>query len=238
MLEDLKAQVLEANLQLPKHNLVTFTWGNVSGVNREQELIVIKPSGVDYENMKVEDMVVVDFDGNVVEGSLNPSSDTPTHIVLYKSFPDIGGVVHTHAPWATSWAQAGRSIPPLGTTHADYFYGSVPCTREMTDREINGTYELETGNVIVETFQDQDINPNAIPGVLVHSHAPFTWGKDPAEAVHNAVVLEEVAKMGCNTFQLKPGTEDMNQALLDKHYLRKHGAEAYYGQGKSEVRKS
>jgi L-ribulose-5-phosphate 4-epimerase len=238
MLEDLKAQVLEANLQLPKHNLVTFTWGNVSGVNREQELIVIKPSGVNYENMKVEDMVVVDFNGNVVEGSLNPSSDTPTHIVLYKNFPDIGGVVHTHAPWATSWAQAGRSIPPLGTTHADYFYGSVPCTREMTDREINGTYELETGNVIVETFKDQDINPNAIPGVLVHSHAPFTWGKDPAEAVHNAVVLEEVAKMGCNTFQLKPGTEDMNQALLDKHYLRKHGAEAYYGQGKNEVRRS
>lgn len=230
MLEELKQRVLEANLALPKHNLVTFTWGNVSGINREENLIVIKPSGVPYDNLKIEDMVVVDFDGNIVEGKLKPSSDTPTHIVLYKMFPDIGGVVHTHAPYSTSWAQAGRGIPPLGTTHADYFYGSIPCTREMTEQEINGDYELETGNVIVETFED--LNPDEIPSVLVHSHAPFSWGKDPEEALHNAVVLEEVAKMAIQTYQLNSKIPSMDQALLDKHFLRKHGSTAYYGQKK------
>jgi len=230
MLEELKQRVLEANLALPKHNLVTFTWGNVSGINREENLIVIKPSGVPYDDLKIEDMVVVDFDGNIVEGKLKPSSDTPTHIILYKMFPDIGGVVHTHAPYSTSWAQAGRGIPPLGTTHADYFYGSIPCTREMTEQEINGDYELETGNVIVETFED--LNPDEIPSVLVHSHAPFSWGKDPEEALHNAVVLEEVAKMAIQTYQLNSKIPSMDQSLLDKHFLRKHGSTAYYGQKK------
>lgn len=230
MLEELKQRVLEANLALPKHNLVTFTWGNVSGINREENLIVIKPSGVPYDDLKIEDMVVVDFEGNIVEGKLKPSSDTSTHIVLYKMFPDIGGVVHTHAPYSTSWAQAGRGIPPLGTTHADYFYGSIPCTREMTEQEINGDYELETGNVIVETFED--LNPNEIPSVLVHSHAPFSWGKDPEEALHNAVVLEEVAKMAIQTYQLNSKIPNMDQVLLDKHFLRKHGSTAYYGQKK------
>ncbi|MFD2044786.1 L-ribulose-5-phosphate 4-epimerase [Ornithinibacillus salinisoli] len=230
MLEDLKQKVLEANLALPEYNLVTFTWGNVSGVSRESELIVIKPSGVPYEKLTVDDMVVVDFDGKVVEGELNPSSDTPTHIVLYKNFPDIGGVVHTHAPWSTSWAQAGKGIPALGTTHGDYFYGTVPCTRPMTHVEINKAYEKETGNVIVETFKEVD--PNQMPGVLVHSHAPFTWGKDPHEAVHNSVVLEEVAKMALHTYQLNPTILPMDQALLDKHFLRKHGSNAYYGQKK------
>lgn len=230
MLEELKQRVLEANLALPKHNLVTFTWGNVSGINREENLIVIKPSGVPYDDLKIEDMVVVDFEGNIVEGKLKPSSDTPTHIVLYKMFPDIGGVVHTHAPYSTSWAQAGRGIPPLGTTHADYFYGSIPCTREMTEQEINGDYELETGNVIVETFKD--LNPNEIPSVLVYSHAPFSWGKDPEEALHNAVVLEEVAKMAIQTYQLNSKIPNMDQVLLDKHFLRKHGSTAYYGQKK------
>ena len=230
MLEELKQRVLEANLALPKHNLVTFTWGNVSGINREENLIVIKPSGVPYDDLKIEDMVVVDFDGNIVEGKLKPSSDTPTHIVLYKMFPNIGGVVHTHAPYSTSWAQARRDIPPLGTTHADYFYGSIPCTREMTEQEINGDYELETGNVIVETFED--LNPDEIPSVLVHSHAPFSWGKDPEEALHNAVVLEEVAKMAIQTYQLNSKIPSMDQALLDKHFLRKHGSTAYYGQKK------
>lgn len=228
MLEDLKQEVLEANLALPKHNLVTFTWGNVSGVNREDKLIVIKPSGVPYEELTRNKMVVVDFDGNIVEGDLNPSSDTPTHLVLYQNFPEIGGIVHTHAPWATSWAQAGKGIEPLGTTHADYFYGTVPCTRPMKEEEIHGAYEHETGKVIVETFRD--IDPNEMPGVLVHSHAPFSWGIDPEEAVHNAVVLEEVAKMALHTYQLNPKTHRMDQVLLDKHYLRKHGSDAYYGQ--------
>lgn len=230
MLEDLKQRVLVANLELPKHNLVTFTWGNVSGINREKNLIVIKPSGVPYELLKIDDMVVVDFEGNVIEGELNPSSDTATHIVLYKMFPDIGGVVHTHAPYSTSWAQAGRSIPPLGTTHADYFYGTIPCTRAMTEKEINGKYELETGNVIVETFKN--LNSNDIPSVLVHSHAPFSWGKDPEEALHNAVVLEEVAKMAIQTYQLNSHVSNMDQVLLDKHFLRKHGSTSYYGQTK------
>lgn len=228
MLEQLKQQVLEANLALPRHHLVTFTWGNVSGINRDYGLIVIKPSGIPYDELKKEDMVVVDLDGKVVEGNLNPSSDTPTHIVLYKRFPEIGGIVHTHAPWSTSWAQAGKSIPPLGTTHADYFYGTVPCTRKMTEAEINGAYELETGNVIAETFKD--IDSNQMPGVLVHSHAPFTWGKDPNEAVHHAVVLEEVAKIALYSYQINSDFLPMDQALLDKHYLRKHGSKAYYGQ--------
>lgn len=230
MLEELKQMVLEANLALTKHNLVTFTWGNVSGINREENLIVIKPSGVPYDNLTIEDMVVVDFDGNIVEGKLKPSSDTPTHTILYKMFPNIGGVVHTHAPYSTSWAQAGRCIPPLGTTHADYFYGNIPCTREMTEHEINGDYELETGNVIVETFKD--LNPDEIPSVLIHSHAPFSWGKDPEEALHNAVVLEEVAKMAIQTYQLNPKIPNMDQLLIDKHFLRKHGSTAYYGQKK------
>ncbi|MDC3426373.1 L-ribulose-5-phosphate 4-epimerase [Aquibacillus sp. 3ASR75-11] len=230
MLEELKQSVLEANLALPKHGLVTFTWGNVSGFNREKGLIVIKPSGVSYDELRRDDMVVVDLNGKVVEGNLNPSSDTPTHIVLYKNFTNIGGIVHTHAPWSTSWAQAGKGIPPLGTTHADYFYGTVPCTRSMTKDEIQGAYEHETGKVIVETFNQT--NPQEIPGVLVHSHAPFTWGKDPNEAVYNAVVLEEVAKMALHTYQLNPNACSMDQALLDKHYLRKHGSKAYYGQKK------
>jgi len=228
LLEELKKEVLEANLALPKYNLVTFTWGNVSGINREEGLVVIKPSGVEYDEMTVDDMVVVDLEGNVVEGHLKPSSDTPTHLVLYKNFPDIGGIVHTHSPWATVWAQAGRAIPALGTTHADYFNGAVPCTREMTGNEIRGDYELETGRVIVETFKK--INPNEIPGVLVHSHGPFTWGKDPSEALYHAVVLEEVAKMAFFTKMLNAGIESMDQVLLEKHFYRKHGANAYYGQ--------
>ena len=228
MLEELKQAVLEANLALPKYKMVTFTWGNVSGIDREKGLVVIKPSGVEYEEMKAEDMVVIDLEGNRVEGTLKPSSDTPTHLALYKAFPDIGGIVHTHSPEGTSWAQAGLDIPALGTTHADYFYGEIPCTRKMTDEEINGAYELETGNVIIETFRE--INPNQVPGVLVHGHAPFAWGKDPETAVHNAVVLEEVAKMGLKTFALNPNAEPISQSLLDRHFLRKHGANAYYGQ--------
>ncbi|WP_053372743.1 L-ribulose-5-phosphate 4-epimerase [Paenibacillus sp. FJAT-27812] len=230
MLEALKHAVWEANMDLPKYGLVTFTWGNVSGIDRESGYAVIKPSGVPYEELKAEQMVVVDLEGNVVEGSLRPSSDTATHVLLYKAFPTIGGIVHTHSPWATSWAQAGRAIPSLGTTHGDYFYGEVPCTRAMTEAEIKGAYELETGNVIVETFEKNKIDPNQVPSVLVNSHAPFCWGKDPHNAVHNAVVLEEVAKMALHTFQLNPNVQPMDQDLLDRHYLRKHGANAYYGQ--------
>jgi L-ribulose-5-phosphate 4-epimerase len=230
MLEQLKKDVLEANLQLPKHNLVTFTWGNVSGIDRERNLVVIKPSGVPYEELKVEDLVVVDLEGKIVEGKLRPSSDTPTHLALYRAFPTIGGVVHTHSPWATSWAQAGRPIPALGTTHADYFYGEIPCTRQMTHEEIERAYELETGNVIIETFEKSGLDPVAMPGVLVFNHAPFSWGKDAKQAVHNAVVLEEVAKMALHSYQLNPAINPIDQFLLDKHYLRKHGANAYYGQ--------
>ena len=228
VLERLKQQVLEANLDLPKYGLVTFTWGNVSGIDRDAGLVVIKPSGVPYDKLKAEDLVVVDLEGNKVEGDLKPSSDTPTHLVLYKAFPAIGGIVHTHSPWATSWAQAGRAIPALGTTHADYFYGEIPVTRAMTREEIESAYEVETGHVIVETFRDRD--PSQVPSVLVNGHAPFNWGKDPHEAVHNAVVLEEVAKMALHTYALNPGIGPMDQALLDKHFLRKHGANAYYGQ--------
>lgn len=234
MLEALKQKVLEANLALPKHDLVTFTWGNVSGINRDLGLIVIKPSGIAYNELKLEDMVVVDLNGNVVEGDLKPSSDTPTHLFLYQNFSEIGGIVHTHAPFSTSWAQAGKSIPALGTTHADYFYGTIPCTREMRKEEINGAYEQETGKVIVETFLD--VNPYEVPSVLVHSHAPFSWGKDPEEAVHNAVVLEKVAEMALQTYQLNNAITSMDQQLLDKHYLRKHGESAYYGQRKEEVK--
>lgn len=231
MLEQLKQQVLEANLALPKHNLVTFTWGNVSAIDREKNLVVIKPSGVDYDVMKAEDMVVVDlFSGKVVEGSKKPSSDTPTHLELYRQFPTIGGIVHTHSRHATIWAQAGQDLIAAGTTHADYFYGAIPCTRRMTQAEIQGEYELETGKVIVETFQKRGIDPKDIPAVLVNSHGPFAWGTDADNAVHNAVVLEEIAYMNLFSRQLNPGLQPMQQDLLDKHYLRKHGKNAYYGQ--------
>lgn len=228
MLEDLKKVVLEANLALVKHQLVIFTWGNVSGIDRKKGLVVIKPSGVEYDELTEDKLVVLDLEGNIVEGNLKPSSDTATHLVLYRKFPQIGGVVHTHSPWATSWAQAGRGIPPMGTTHGDYFYGEIPCTRKMTAREIQGEYEKETGNVIVEAFNNYD--PMEIPGVLVHSHGPFSWGKDAINAVHNAVVMEEVAKMTYHTLMLSPDKLDMDQVLLDKHFLRKHGKNAYYGQ--------
>lgn len=229
MLEKLKEQVCKANLDLPRHGLVTFTWGNVSGIDREQGLVVIKPSGVDYEGMSPEDMVVVSLQtGERVEGKWKPSSDTATHLALYQAFPNIGGVVHTHSRWATSFAQAGRGIPAYGTTHGDYFYGEIPCTRKMTPEEIAGAYELETGNVIIETFAE--LKPDDIPAVLVHSHGPFTWGNDPHNAVHNAVVLEELAFMAFHTEALTPGVSPMQHELLDKHYLRKHGKNAYYGQ--------
>ncbi|MCH5170789.1 MAG: L-ribulose-5-phosphate 4-epimerase [Oscillospiraceae bacterium] len=231
MLEQLKQQVFEANLLLPKHGLVTFTWGNVSGVDREKGLMVIKPSGVEYETMKCDDMVVVDLKtGKKVEGDLNPSSDTDTHVALYNAFPNIKGIVHTHSRWATVFAQSGRGIPALGTTHGDYFYGEIPCTRKMTAEEIGGKYELETGNVIIETFKGK--NPDDIPSVLVHSHGPFCWGTNPLNAVHNAVVLEELAFMAWHNLMMNPDIPPMQQELLDKHYLRKHGANAYYGQKK------
>ena len=234
MLEALKQEVLEANLLLPKHGLITFTWGNVSGIDRETGLVVIKPSGVSYDGMTAEDMVVVDLQGNIVEGKWKPSSDTPTHLALYRAFPKMGGIVHTHSRWATSFAQAGMPIPAMGTTQGDYFYGDIPCTRKMTPEEINGEYELETGNVIIETFRD--IDPMTIPAVLVHSHGPFTWGTDAMNAVHNAVVLEEVAFMDFHAMAMNPQAGRMQQELLDKHYLRKHGANAYYGQGTPETK--
>ncbi|PAE20827.1 L-ribulose-5-phosphate 4-epimerase [Bacillus sp. 7504-2] len=231
MLKQLKEEVLAANLDLPRYQLVAFTWGNVSGVNREQELMVIKPSGVPYNKLKVNDMVVVRLnDGEVVEGDLRPSSDTPTHLVLYRTFSEIGGIVHTHSANATSWAQAGKGIPVLGTTHADYFYGEVPCTRELSEKEILGNYEIETGQVIVETFKNRGLKPLSIPGVLVHGHAPFVWGKDADNAVHNAVVLEEVAKIATHTYLLNKDLKPIDQRLLDRHFLRKHGVNAYYGQ--------
>lgn len=229
MLEQLKQEVFEANLLLPKYELITFTWGNVSAIDREKGLVVIKPSGVDYDVMKVTDMVVCDLEGNVVEGHLKPSSDLMTHLEFYKNFKDIGGVVHTHSRNATSWAQAGQDILAQGTTQADYFYGTIPCTRKMTVAEIKSDYELNTGKVIVETFNERNIDPNQVPGVLVNSHGPFTWGKSAHDAVHNSVVLEEVAFMAINT-RLLGNNESMQDELLDKHYLRKHGANAYYGQ--------
>jgi len=231
MLSKLKEIVFQANLLLPQHGLVTYTWGNVSGIDWELGLMVIKPSGVLYEEMKAGDMVVLDLEaGKAVEGDLSPSSDTSTHLELYKAFPGIGGIVHTHSHWATIFAQAGRGIVPLGTTHADYFYGEVPCTRRMTAQEIKGDYEAETGRVIIETFQE--IDPERVPAVLVHSHGPFVWGEDPMMAVHNAVVLEEIAFMNFHTRVLESGIPPIEQNLLDKHYLRKHGADAYYGQAK------
>ena len=231
-IEQLIKEVLKANLDLPRHNLVTFTWGNVSEIDRESGLVVIKPSGVPYEELDESCMVVLDLDGNVKQGSYKPSSDTATHLALYRRYEDIGGVVHTHSRWATSWAQACLDLPPFGTTHADYFYGAVPCTRQLTEDEIKGEYELNTGKVIIETFTDRGIAPTAVPGVLVGSHGPFSWGKNASEAVHNAVVLEECAMMGLNARMLNPHLGSIKQYLLDKHYLRKHGENAYYGQGK------
>lgn len=228
MLEALKQEVCQANLDLVKYKLVTFTWGNVSGIDRESGLIVIKPSGVSYDDMSAEDMVVVDLDGNVVEGKYKPSSDTPTHVALYLAFPEVGGIVHTHSPWATSWAQAGREIPLYGTTQADYFYGSIPCTRNLTQEEIDEAYEANTGKVIIETFAK--INPKHVPSVLCLNHAPFSWGKDAHEAVHNAVVLEEVAKMAARTEAINPDVKAAPDRIKDKHFLRKHGPNAYYGQ--------
>ena len=230
MLEELKELVWKSNLLLPKYNLVTFTWGNVSGIDREKGLIVIKPSGVEYDEMTAEDMVVVDLEGNRVEGKWKPSSDTPTHVALYNAFPGLGGVVHTHSRWATSFAQAGVGVAACGTTQGDYFFGEIPCTRKMTPEEIGGEYELETGNVIIETFRTRNIDPAQVPAVLVRSHGPFAWGTDPMDAVHNAVVLEEVAFMNLHAKMLNPEMGPMQQELLDKHYLRKHGANAYYGQ--------
>ena len=230
MLEELKQKVFEANLLLPKYGLVTFTWGNASGIDRARGLVAIKPSGVPYENMSPEDMVVVDLDGKVVEGKWKPSSDTPTHVELYKAFPAIGGIVHTHSSYATSWAQAGRDIPCYGTTHADYFYGDIPCLRGLTKEEIEEAYERNTGLLIVREFARLGKDPVAVPGCLCRNHGPFAWGKDPAEAVHNAVVLEEVAKMAYLSEQINPGIQPAPQELQDKHYLRKHGKDAYYGQ--------
>jgi L-ribulose-5-phosphate 4-epimerase len=230
MLKELKEAVYEANLELNSRKLVVYTWGNASGIDREHGLVVIKPSGVAYEDLRPEMMVAVTLDGTVAEGQLNPSSDTPTHLYLYRNFPELGGIVHTHSPLATAWAQAQVGIPCFGTTHADYFYGEIPCTRPLTAAEINSDYEANTGKVIAERFAALDYA--AVPGVLVASHAPFTWGKDAAAAVHNSVVLEEVAKMALATRQLNPAIQPAPQVLLDKHYLRKHGKDAYYGQGK------
>lgn len=231
MLEELKQIVCEANLELPKRGLITFTWGNVSAVDREKGLVVIKPSGVEYDGMSARDMVVVDFDGKVVEGQYKPSSDTPTHIELYRRFEEVGSIVHTHSTWATSWAQAGRDIPIYGTTHADYYYGPIPCTRPLSSDEIARDYELNTGKVIVETFRERKIDPMAVPGVIITNHGPFAWGKNAAKSVESAVVLEEVSKMAVITEAINPKVGPAPKELQDKHYFRKHGANAYYGQG-------
>lgn len=230
MLEELKKQVYEANMELPRRGLVTYTWGNVSGIDREKGLFVIKPSGVEYENLKPEDMVVVDLEGKKVEGEYNPSVDTPTHLALYRAWPEVGGIVHTHSPWATAWAQAERGIPCYGTTQADYFYGEIPCCRIMTEAEVNGHYEYEQGNVIIETFRDK--NPIFVPGCVCSHHGPFSWGRDASSAVYNAVVLEECAKMATRTEMVNAGIKPAPQYMQDKHFLRKHGANAYYGQSK------
>ena len=230
MLEELKKVVYEANMELPKRNLVTYTWGNVSGIDRKSGYLVIKPSGVDYDKLSPEDMVVVDLNGNVVEGKYKPSSDTATHIELYKRYEEIGGIVHTHSPEATSWAQAGRSIPLYGTTHADYFFGEIPCARSLTDEEIAENYEQNTGKVIIETFDEKSLNPMYTPAVLCVNHGPFTWGKDAGQAVYNAVVLEEVAKMATRTELINPNVKPAPDSIRNKHFYRKHGANAYYGQ--------
>lgn len=227
MLKELKEKVFRANIELVKHGLVIYTWGNVSGIDHESKLVVIKPSGLDYDAMQSDDMVVVDLDGNVVEGDLRPSSDTPTHLALYRAFPEIGGIVHTHSTYATAWAQAGIDIPNIGTTHADYFHDAIPCTLDMTEEEVKGDYELETGNVIIKRFEG--LNYIDTPGVLVKNHGPFAWGKNPADAVHNAVVMEQVAKMAYIAYGVNPHLT-MNQLLIEKHYSRKHGPGAYYGQ--------
>ncbi|MED3981080.1 L-ribulose-5-phosphate 4-epimerase [Priestia megaterium] len=231
MLDKLKEEVFQANVDLPKHGLVKYTWGNVSAIDRDSGLFVIKPSGVTYEKMTAKDMVVVDLDGRVVEGELNPSSDTLTHAVLYKHYPQIGGIAHTHSTWATIWAQAGLDVQAMGTTHADTFYGSVPCARFLTEKEVNDGYEVETGKVIIETFEERGLDVLAVPGILLQGHGPFTWGKDAKSAVMNSVVLDEVAKMNFFTQKLNALAEGLPQRILDKHYSRKHGKNAYYGQG-------
>lgn len=232
MLKKLKHAVYEANMELPHRGLVTYTWGNVSGIDRERGLVVIKPSGVSYDELTPDDLVVLDLDGKVVDGKLNPSSDTKTHLELYKAFPEIGGIVHTHSPYAVGWAQAGRDIPAYGTTHADYFYGPVPCCRSLTEQEVEEDYEHNTGLVIVETFRQRELDPVHVPGAICRNHGPFTWGKDAAQAVYHAVVLEEVAKMAVYTTQIAPDAQPAPQYVLDKHFLRKHGPNAYYGQKK------
>ena len=232
LLKELREQVYEANMELPRRNLVTYTWGNVSGIDRESGLFVIKPSGVEYDALRPEDLVVMDLAGNKVEGKLNPSSDTKTHLVLYNAFPELGGIVHTHSPHAVAWAQAGEDIPCYGTTHADYFYGPVPCARHLTQEELDEDYERNTGNIIVETFRARGIDPVAVPAVICFSHGPFTWGRDAAQAVYHAVVLEEVAKMAILTRQVNPAAAPAPQRIQNKHYMRKHGPNAYYGQSK------
>ena len=232
MLKKLKHAVYEANMELPHRGLVTYTWGNVSGIDRERGLVVIKPSGVSYDELTPDDLVVLDLDGKLVDGKLNPSSDTKTHLELYKAFPEIGGIVHTHSPYAVGWAQTGRDIPAYGTTHADYFYGPVPCCRSLTEQEVEEDYERNTGLVIVETFRQRELDPVHVPGAICRNHGPFTWGKDAAQAVYHAVVLEEVAKMAVYTTQIAPDAQPAPQYVLDKHFLRKHGPNAYYGQKK------
>ena len=230
MLEKLREEVYRANMELPERGLVVYTWGNVSGIDREAGLVVIKPSGVEYDELKPSDLVIVDLNNNIVEGTMNPSSDTKTHVELYKAFPSIGGIVHTHSPYAVGWAQAGRDIPCYGTTHADYFYGCVPCSRNLTAQEVDEDYELNTGKVIAEEFAKRKLDPKATPGIICHSHGPFTWGKDAAQAVYHAVVLEELAKMAMYTVMIDPMAAAAPQYVQDKHYLRKHGPNAYYGQ--------
>ena len=230
MLKSLKEAVYEANMELPRRGLVTYTWGNVSGIDRDRGLVVIKPSGVDYDELSPDKLVVLDLDGRIVDSKLNPSSDTKTHLELYKRYPELGGIVHTHSPHAVAWAQAAMDIPCYGTTHADYFYGDIPCARHLTQEELDEDYEKGTGTVIIETFRDRDIDPKAVPAVICHSHGPFTWGKDPAQAVYHAVVLEEVAKMAYRAETINPRIQPAPQELQDKHYYRKHGANAYYGQ--------